>query len=106
MFLQEYCPLSSPRRVHVRLHENFQGHQTYSVQDAFRVKIFQSTENLTSERFRNFFIELAMLPQATSDGATRNVLQETKQKSGVNIGNKRWPDGNLHAEESRCFFKS
>lgn len=50
---------------------------THSVKDTLGMEIFQATENLRGEGLGNIIVEPAILPQATPNGATRNILQET-----------------------------
>jgi len=82
--------------------EKFRAISTYSVQDTLRMEVLQPREDLLCEILGNGFFETTVFTQATSYGATRNVLQESWR---ILEKNHLEDEDYLHAQEIRCFFK-
>ena len=49
---------------------------TYPMQNTFGVKVFQTTENLASERLRDLLVETTVFPETARNRATWYVFQK------------------------------
>lgn len=69
------------------------------------MEVLQPTKDLASEGLCDLFVEFAMLAQATGNGTTRNVFQETRQINQC-VAQVFRGEANLHAEEGRSLLET
>ena len=55
----------------------------HSVDDSLGMKVFQTVEDLGTERLRHVVVKSTMLSQDTSNRSTRNIFKEARKLSVI-----------------------